>query len=200
MVIPERGCLILDMSEVTRLLEAAKPRGDKSSEELLPLVYAELRRLAAGRMAHEAPGQTLQPTALVHEAWLRLAASENQRCENRAHFFAAAGEAMRRILIECARRKLRLKRGAGAERVDFEEIDIPLPMPGEELLAMNEALDRLAVLNPRAAGLVKLCFFVGMTREDAAREMDVSLSTSERLWAFSRAWLFNEMKSKIGAP
>jgi len=159
------------------------------------MVYEELRRLAAYKMASEAPGQTLQPTALVHEAWLRLAAAEDQRWENRGHFFAAAAEAMRRILIECARRKMRLKRGGGGEKVRLDEIDLPLPLPDEDLLLMNDALDRLAEFNPRAAELVKLRFFVGLTQGDSARELGISLSTSERLWAFSRAWLFNEMKS-----
>jgi RNA polymerase sigma factor (TIGR02999 family) len=148
-------------------------------------------------MANEAPGHTLQPTALVHEAWLRLAGGQQQpEWQNRAHFFGAAAEAMRRILIESARRKQRLKRGGQRERVDIDALDVPLPMPDEELLARDEALDRLAAFDARAAEVVKLCFFVGLTQEQAARELGVSVSTVERLWAFARAWLFREMRKQ----
>jgi len=165
-----------------------------TAERLLPLVYEELRRLAAHKMANEPPGQTLQPTALVNEAWLRLSRSQEQSVwQNRAHFFGAAAEAMRRILIENARRKQRLKRGGQLERVDIDAVDLPLPMPDEELLALDEALGRLAAFDARAADVVKLCFFVGLTQEQAARELGVSVSTAERLWAFARAWLFREM-------
>ena len=161
----------------------------------MPLIYQQLRQLAAQHMAREAPGHTLQPTALVHEAWLRLLKPEDRaRFQNRAHFFGAAGEAMRRILIESARRKSRLKRGGHFERVGLEEIDIPLPMPADELLALDEALDRLATVNARASEVVKLCFFVGLTHEDAAKELRVSVSTVERLWSFARAWLFAEVR------
>jgi len=161
---------------------------------LLPLVYHELRRLAAYRMAQEAPGHTLQPTALVHEAWLRLVGDQSPQFENRAHFFGAAAEAMRRILVESARRKQCLKHGGALQRVDVDEVDLPLPMPGDELLALDEALDRLATVDSRAADVVKLCFFVGLTQEQAARELRVSLATAERLWSFARAWLFQEMQ------
>src|SRR5258708_5266301 len=185
------------MSDVTQILQAVE-RGDaKAAHELLPLVYNELRRLAAYRMANEAPGHTLQPTALVHEAWLRLVGDEAAKFQNRAHFFGAAAEAMRRILVESARRKKRLKHGGELKRVDVGEVELPLPMPGEELLALDEALDRLATVDSRAAEVVKLCFFVGLTQEQAAKELGFSLATAERLWSFARAWLFQEMQKKI---
>ena len=181
------------MSQVTRILESIESGDAKAAEELLPLVYQELRRLAAAKMAMEAPGHTLQATALVHEAWMRLVGSGDQpRFENRAHFFGAAAEAMRRILVESARRKQRLKRGGRAEKVNIDELEIPLPMPDEELLALDEALARLATVDARAAEVVKLCFFVGLTQEQAAHELGISVSTAERLWAFARAWLFRE--------
>ena len=148
-------------------------------------------------MAGEKPGHTLQPTALVHEAWLRLLKPEERaRFENRAHFFAAAAEAMRRILVESARRKKRLKHGGQLERVDIDAVDLPLPMPDEELIALDEALDRLTGIDARAAEVVKLCFFVGLTQEQAAKELGISLATAERLWAFARAWLFREMQKQ----
>jgi len=184
------------VSDVTRILEAVQRGDPKAAEELLPLVYQELRRLAASRMANEAPGNTLQPTALVHEAWLRLAGNENQKWDGRGHFFAAAAEAMRRILVESARRKRRLKHGGQLQRVDADEVELPLPMPDEELLALDEALDRLATVDSRAVEVVKLCFFVGLTQEQAAKELGVSLATAERLWSFARAWLFQEMKTQ----
>jgi RNA polymerase sigma factor (TIGR02999 family) len=182
------------MSDVTRLLDAVGQGDERAAYELLPLVYGELRWLAARRMAQEAPGNTLQPTALVHEAWLRLAGDEVRKFANRAHFFAAAAEAMRRILVESARRKKRVKHGGQLERVDVDAIDVALPMPDDELLAIDEALDALASVDARAADVVKLCFFVGLTREEAAKELGVSISTAERLWSFARAWLFREMK------
>jgi len=184
------------MSDVTQILQAVE-RGDaNAAHELLPLVYNELRRLAARRMANEAPGHTLQPTALVHEAWMRLAGDQAARFENRAHFFGAAAEAMRRILVESARRKKRLKHGGKLKRVDVDEVELPLPMPDEELLALDEALDRLATVDARAAEVVKLCFFVGLTQEQAAKELGFSLATAERLWSFARAWLFQEMRKQ----
>jgi RNA polymerase sigma factor (TIGR02999 family) len=183
------------VSEITHLLEAFEKGEAKASNELLPLVYEELRRLAAHKMAKEAPGHTLQPTALVHEAWLRLVKPEEQaRFENRAHFFGAAAEAMRRILVESVRRKSRLKHGGQLERVDLEVVDIPLPMPDDELLALDEALDRLTVIDARAADLVKLCFFIGLTHEQAAKELGISLATAGRLWRFARAWLLREIE------
>lgn len=186
------------MSDVTQILNAAA-RGDaQATDALLPLVYNELRRLAAYRMAHEASGHTLQPTALVHEAYLRLVgATQPQQWDGRTHFFAAAAEAMRRILVESARRKKRLKHGGEFQRVGIEDIDVPLPMPDDELIALDEALDRLAAVDERAADVVKLCFFVGMTQEEAAKELGVSRATAERLWSFARAWLFREMKRTI---
>lgn len=182
------------MSEVTQILEAIQQGKPKAAEELLPLVYNELRKLAAQKMASERPGQTLQPTALVHEAWLRLVGDRAFEFENRAHFFGAAAEAMRRILVESARRKKRLKHGAELERVDVDAVELALPMPNDELLALDGALDRLSTLHVRAAEVVKLCFFVGLTQEQAARELDMSLSTVERLWSFARAWLYREMQ------
>jgi len=148
-------------------------------------------------MAQEAPGHTLQPTALVHEAWLRLAGVKTApEFQSRAHFFGAAAEAMRRILVESARRKNRVKRGGKRERVNLDvvEMELPLPLPRDELLALDEALDRLALVDTRAALMTKLCFFTGLTQEQAAREMGVSVATAERIWSFARAWLFREIK------
>src|SRR5262249_25866188 len=152
----------------------------------------ELRKLAAGKMAREAPGHTLQPTALVNEAWLRIFGSNDSHWENRAHFFAAAGEAMRRILVENARRKKSLKRGGRLQRVDIEDVNLASPMPDEDLLALDHGLQRLTAIDPRAGEVVNLCFFVGLTQEQAAKELGLSLSTVERTWAFARAWLFRE--------
>src|SRR5206468_4380413 len=183
-----------------RILEAAQRGEPSAANELLPLVYGELRRLAAHKMAAEAPGHTLQPTALVHEAWLRLVGPEQQALfQNRAHFFGAAGEAMRRILVDRAREKKALKRGGGLERVDIDAVELPSPIPDDELLALDEALDPLATVDMRAAEMVKLCFFVGLTPEEAARELGVSLSTAERIWAFARAWLLREVRKERGA-
>jgi RNA polymerase sigma factor (TIGR02999 family) len=183
------------VSDVTQILEAIENGDAKAADELLPLVYQELRRLAAHKMANEAPGHTLQPTALVHEAWLRLLRPDEQaRFQNRAHFFGAAAEAMRRILIESARRKKRLKHGGQLERVDVGAIELPSPMPDDELLALDEALDRLAIVDARAAEVVKLCFFVGLTQDQAARELGISSATARRLWSFARAWLLREIE------
>ena len=182
------------MSQVTQILQAVEQGDANAAEQLLPLVYQELRRLAAYKMSHEAPGHTLQPTALVHEAWLRLVGDEASKFQNRAHFFGAAAEAMRRILVESARRKKRLKHGGELERVDVDAVELPSPMPNDELLALDDALNRLATVDARAAEVVKLCFFVGLTQEQAARELGVSLATAERLWGFARAWLFREME------
>jgi len=182
------------MSDVSRILEAAQRGDPQAADQLLPLVYDELRKLAAHKMASERPGQTLQPTALVHEAWLRLVGDEASKFENRTHFFAAAAEAMRRILVESARRKKRLKHGGQLERVDIGDVELPMSMPDDELLALDEALARLETVEVRAAEVVKLCFIVGLTQEQAAQELGVSTSTVERLWAFARAWLFREMR------
>jgi len=190
------------MSDVTQILQAIEGGDGHAAGELLPLVYDELRRLANSRMAQESPGHTLQPTALVHEAWVRLVKGEAQiRFANRAHFFAAAGEAMRRILIESARRKKRLKHGGEWERVDLDAVEIPLPMPPDDLLALDDALDALAKVDSQAVEIVKLCFFVGLTQEQAAKETGLSLATVERRWAFARAWLFQHIqKASSGSP
>lgn len=188
------------MSDVTVILDALQHGDPKAAEELLPLVYEELRRLAAWRLANERPGQTLQATALVHEAYLRLIGQGDPGWQGRRHFFGAAAEAMRRILVDNARRKKRLKHGGQLERVDVEAMDIPSPVPDDDLLAMDEALDRLAEVDPRAAELVKLCFFVGLTQEQAAKELGVSISTVERTWAFARAWLFREIRKGPNPP
>jgi RNA polymerase sigma factor (TIGR02999 family) len=180
--------------EITRLLEDMREGDPKAAEELLSLVYRELRAVAGYKMAHEAPGQTLRPTALAHEAWLRLVGGNGQRFPDRAYFFAAAGEAMRRILVENARRKKRLKRGGNLERVGIDDLQLPAPLPDDELLALDEALTQLAESEPHAAELVKLLFFVGLTQEQAAKELGISISTVERTWAFARAWLFREIQ------
>jgi RNA polymerase sigma factor (TIGR02999 family) len=188
------------VTEVTRILESIQQGEGTGADQLLALVYHELRRLAAHRMANEAPGHTLQPTALVHEAWLRLVTPEGQaHFRNRAHFFGAAAEAMRRILVDRAREKKALKRGGNLERVDIDAVELPSPMPDDELLALDEALERLASVDTRAAEMVKLCFFVGLTQEEAARELGVSVSTAERIWAFARAWLLREVRKQRGA-
>ncbi len=186
------------MNEITGILDAVHGGDPKAAEQLLPVVYDELRRLAAWRLANEKPGQTLEATALVHEAYLRLVGKEDPQWNGRRHFFGAASEAMRRILVENARRKKRLKHGGGLERVDVNAVDIPCPMPDEDLLAMDEALDRLAEVDPRAAEVVKLCFFVGLTQEQVARQLDVSVATVERVWSFARAWLFRELQKSRG--
>jgi len=189
------------MSDVTQILHAIEHGDVKASEELLPLVYQELRRLAAHKMANEASGHTLQPTALVHEAYLRLVGSgQAQQWDGRGHFFGAAAEAMRRILVESARRKKRRKHGGELQRVELEEVEMPLPLPDEELLALDEALDRLVAVDSRAAQVVKLCFFVGLTQEQAGKELGISLATAERLWSFARAWLFQEMQKQRAGP
>jgi RNA polymerase sigma factor (TIGR02999 family) len=185
------------MSDVTQLLSAIDAGDSQAADQLLPLVYDELRKLAAAKMAQEKPGQTLQATALVHEAWLRLAGADVQKAWNsRGHFFGAAAEAMRRILVDRARAKQALKRGGDLERVDLEGLELPSPMPDDELLALDEALDRLATVDTRAAEMVKLCFFVGLTQEEAAHELGVSLATAERVWGFARAWLLREVRKR----
>jgi RNA polymerase sigma factor (TIGR02999 family) len=184
------------MSEVTQILQAIEQGDAKAVHELLTLVYDELRRVAAHKMAREVPGQTLQPTALVHEAWLHLGGDQQPTWQNRAHFFGAAAEAMRRILVDRAREKKTLKRGGDLERVDIDAVELPSPMPDDELLALDEALDRLATVDTRAAEMVKLCYFVGLTQEQAAKELGVSLATAERVWGFARAWLLREVRKQ----
>jgi RNA polymerase sigma factor (TIGR02999 family) len=184
------------LSEVTRILQSIASGEKQDSTNLLPLVYEELRKLAAGKMAREAPGQTLQPTALVHEAWLRLVDQEGARWEGRAHFFGAAAEAMRRILIDNARRKNAERHGGGRQRVDVLEIDLAAPAPDDELLAVNEALERFAALDKRKAELVKLRYFAGLTLEEAAGALGISVATAKRWWTFARAWLFVQIRSQ----
>ncbi len=169
-----------------------------SAEELLPLVYEELRRLASGELARERPGQTLQPTALVHEAWLRLTKSKTLAWEGRTHFFAASANAIRRILVENARRKQRIKRGGGCERVDADPLDLPGPVPDEDLLALDEALTQLAELDPEAAELVNLRFFTGLTQAEAAEQLGISRSNADRSWVFARAWLYQRIRLPDG--
>jgi RNA polymerase sigma factor (TIGR02999 family) len=181
------------VSEVTRILEAIQQGDPKAADELLPLVYDELRKLAANKMANEAAGHTLQPTALVHEAWLRLVGDANPRFDGRAHFFAAAAEAMRRILIESARRKARLKRGGEWERVNLEDIQLATESDPALLLSIDEALEKLASEHPEKAELVKLRFFAGLSLPEAARALDLSDTTAKRHWAFARAWLYGEL-------
>jgi RNA polymerase sigma factor (TIGR02999 family) len=188
--------LLLVMGDITQILRATPEAERASSSELLPAVYEELRRLAAQKLALERPGQTLQATALVHEVWLRLTASPNAKWCGRGHFFAAAAEAMRRILIENARRKKRLKHGGQLKRVCLDELEIACGMPSEELLALDEALRELEQIDPAAADLVKLRFFGGLTQPQAAEALGVSLTKVERSWAFSRAWLFQRVSSR----
>ena len=185
------------MSEVTRIL-AAMERGEAcAAEQLLPLVYDELRLLAAQKLSHEKPGQTLQATALVHEAWLRLV-GEDYRFSGARHFFLMAAEAVRRILVENARRKRRPKHGGHLERVDLEDATVLCALPDEQILAVDEALDRLAAANPRAAEVVKLRFFAGLTEAQVAEHLGVSVATVERTWAFARAWLYQEIQQELG--
>jgi RNA polymerase sigma factor (TIGR02999 family) len=183
------------MSDLTRILTDLEQGNARASEELLPLVYNELRRMAAHKMATEPAGHTLQPTALVHEAWLKLVAAPAQSWQNRAHFFGAAAEAMRRILIARARRKQAQRRGAGAAHLDVDELEIASPAPDTQLLALNEALDRFAAIEPQQAELVKLRYFVGLKIEEAAEVLGISEATAKRWWAYARAWLFNEISS-----
>ncbi len=190
------------MSELTQLLSVVEQSDSAAAERLLPLVYDELRHLAARKLSHEKPGQTLQATALVHEAWLRLVDRETGASESkwnsRRHFFGAAAEAMRRILIANARRKQRLKHGGGWERVPLDAIELPSPMPDDSLLALDEALTRLTEFHAKAAEVVKLCFFVGLSHEQTAEALGISLATVDRLWAFARAWLHAETKTSGG--
>lgn len=182
------------MSDVTLLLSAVAHGNSTAAEELLVLVYNELRSLASRKMSRERPGHTLQPTALVHEAWLRLVSTKNPRFENRAHFFSAAAEAMRRILIDRARRKLAIRNGGGNVAEEFDETDFATVEQEEHLLAVHDALDKLAVDYPLQAELVKLRYFAGMTIDETAQLLDVSVSTANNYWAFSRTWLFREIR------
>jgi RNA polymerase sigma factor (TIGR02999 family) len=188
------------MSDVTRILSAIEQGDPTAAEQLLPLVYEELRALAAARLAQEKPGQTLQATALVHEAYLRLVDTDKvQRWNSRGHFFAAAAEAMRRILIGNARRKHALKRGGQAERVELDAIELADQPADDKLLAMDDALVRLTGKDPIKAELVKLRFFGGLTNEEAAQILGISTATAERYWAYARAWLQQEITAALGS-
>lgn len=182
------------MSEITLILERAQQGDAKAAEELLPLVYEELRRLAAHKMANEAAGQTLQPTALVHEAWLRLTDSTRQEWRGREHFFSAAAEAMRRILVENARRKLRVRHGGGLQRVDCDAFDLPIAQDDEKCLRVHEALDQLAQDDPRKAEVVKLRVFAGLQVREIAAVLNASEKTVQRDWTFAKAWLSRDLK------
>jgi RNA polymerase sigma factor (TIGR02999 family) len=194
------------MNQVTRILSAIEEGDPHASEKLLPLVYDELRKLAAHKLAHETPGQTLQATALVHEAYLRLVASSNPseasprrksgespQWNSRGHFFAAAAEAMRRILVETARRKKRIKHGGGRERTEIELSDLPTRMSSDEIVALDEALQKLKQEDPAKAQLVTLRYFGGMTIEQAAEILDISRVTAHRNWTYARAWLHQQI-------
>lgn len=171
-------------------------QGDpKAAAELLPIVYEELRRLASRKMANEAAGHTLQPTALVHEAWMRLGGSDAPAFQNRAHFFGAAAEAMRRILIDHARRRLAAKRGAGVEVVDLDGLEISSPVADDQLLAINEALEKFSTVDARKAELVKLRYFAGMNFEEAAAALGIAVPTAKQWWAYARSWLTVEMRA-----
>jgi RNA polymerase sigma factor (TIGR02999 family) len=182
------------MTEITRILNAMTAGNAAAADDLIPLIYAELRTMAASKMANEQPGQTLQATALVHEAYLRLLGNEGG-WQNRAHFFGAAAEAMRRILIENARRKKSGKHGGGIEKIDLGAVDIAIHADEEHLLLVDEALEKLAAKDPEAAQLIKLRFFAGMSNEDAAKAMGLAVRSATRLWAYARAWLYKEISS-----
>ncbi|HUU83165.1 MAG TPA: ECF-type sigma factor [Phycisphaerae bacterium] len=181
------------MSEITRILAAAREGDARAADELLPAVYHELRRLAAQRLAREAADETLEPTALVHEVYLRLVGGGRADWKSRAYFFAAAAEAMRRILIERARQKQRLKRGGGRQRVELDEADLITESDSIGLLALDEALDRLAAENPVKAELVKLRYFAGLTVQQSADVLGISRATADRYWLYARAWLYNDI-------
>ncbi len=181
------------MPEITRILERVEKGDTNAAGELLPLVYEELRKLAAYNMAHEPAGHTLQPTALVHEAWLRLTGAPHQDWNSRNHFFMAAAQAMRRILIERARQKSRLKRGGDQQRVPLEELELATDADSETLLLVEEAMERLAEADPIKAKLVELRFFTGLNIEEAAKVLEISTPTAKRYWAYARAWLFQEI-------
>jgi RNA polymerase sigma factor (TIGR02999 family) len=181
--------------QVTKILEAAGAGDERAPEKLLPLVYEELRHLAAAKLAQEAPGQTLQPTALVHEAWLRLVGSGNEHWNGRGHFFGAAAEAMRRILIDRARKRHRQRHGHGLVRVDFSQLDVAITTDDDLLLRVNEALEKLETESPEKARLVKLRFFSGLSISEAAEVLGIAPITAKRHWAFARAWLLAELQN-----
>ena len=185
------------MSDVTRLLGSVERGDPNAAGQLLVVLYDELRRMAAAKMAREAPGQTLQPTALVHEAWLRLTGNSNpQQWEGRGHFFAAAAEAMRRILIERARRRASIRHGGGQQHVDIAEVELAVEIKPDELLAVDEALEKLAAAEPRKAELVKLRYYAGLTLEESAELLNISVAAARRDWTYARAWLFREISNQ----
>lgn len=192
------------MGDVTLLLAKVQEGDGRAGEELLPLVYEELRKLAAARMARESPGQTLQPTALVHEAWLRLVGPGDPRKQpgwsGRAHFFGAAAEAMRRILVERARRKSRVRHGGNQERVDLEKVTLASEDPDETVVALNDALERLALESPQKAEIVKLRYFAGMEHAEIAKVLGVSEATIRRHWTYARAWLHADLSGRMPRP
>jgi RNA polymerase sigma factor (TIGR02999 family) len=191
---PGRPSEAVSMNDVTRVLSAIEQGDPKAAEQLLPLVYHELRRLAAERLAREKPGQTLQATALVHEAYLRLVGGDqDQAWESRGHFFAAAAEAMRRILVDNARRKRTEKHGGQMGRQELDDVEIAAPTPSEDLLALDEVLAKLEAEHPIKARLVKLRYFAGLTEEEAARALGLSRATVQRHWRYARAWLLEEL-------
>ena len=192
----EKCAIITGISHATLILEAIHQGDRQAADELLPLVYEELRKLAAAKMANEAAGNTLQPTALVHEAWLRLVGADNPKFAGRAHFFAAAAEAMRRILIDRARRRCALRHGGGQARVELDQLDLATSDPDDQLLALNEALSRLATQDPIEAELVKLRYFVGLTTDEAATLLDISPRTARNYWAHARTWLYHEITAR----
>jgi RNA polymerase sigma factor (TIGR02999 family) len=188
------------MSDVTRILEQIERGDPHAAQELLPLVYDELRKLAAQKMVQEGPGQTLQATALVHEAYLRLVGTEGRGWNSRGHFFAAAAEAMRRILIERARRMHAARRGGGQNRLDLDPAELAAPERSDDLLALDEALEQLAIKDARKAELVKLRYFAGLTMEQAAEALGISTATAHRDWNYARAWLHRSITGNSGAP
>jgi RNA polymerase sigma factor (TIGR02999 family) len=189
------------MLEITQLLDAAAAGDRHAAAELLPLVYDELRELAAVRLAAESPEHTLQPTALVHEAYLRLVGPADQpRWENRGHFFAAAAAAMRRILVDVARKKRRVKHGGGLQRVPLDDVSVAAEQPREDLIALDAGLTRLAAEDPQAAKLVELRHFAGLTLPEVAQLLGVSPRTADRLWAFARAWLHHDITHNEAGP
>jgi RNA polymerase sigma factor (TIGR02999 family) len=192
--------MIGGMADVTRLLDAAAAGEPKAAAELLPLVYDELRKLAAARLANEPAGQTLQATALVHEAYVRLVGgSQPQDWDGRGHFFAAAAEAMRRILVESARRKQRERHGGGRKRLTLDDLDVAVEVASDDdVLALSDALDRLVMVNPRAAKLVKLRYFAGLTGREAAGVLNISPRKADQVWAYARAWLLDRMNADSG--
>ena len=186
------------MSDVTSILGAVENGDAKAGDQLLELVYDELRRLAAFKMAQQAPGQTLQPTALVHEAWLRLVGSQNFTFKDRRHFFNTAAEVMRHILIDRARRKQTERHGGRLAREDFDGIELAAPSPDDQLLAVHELVDKFAQKYPLQAEVVKLRYFTGMTLEEVSQLLGISVSTAKNYWNFSRAWLFKEIEGQTG--